>query len=86
MGISGPMIEWMKILYDRIRYMVRLDGRFAAAFRSLLGILTGDGLSTSMGLVHVRFYSRMAPRGYRIERGPHKIFDQYNNTSMAELS
>jgi hypothetical protein len=42
MGISGPMIEWLKILYDRIRYMVRLDGRFAAAFRSLLGILTGD--------------------------------------------
>ena len=42
MGISGPMIEWLKILYDRIRYLVRLDGRFAPAFRSLLGILTGD--------------------------------------------
>jgi hypothetical protein len=42
MGISGPMIEWLKILYDRIRYLVRLDGKFAPAFRSLLGILTGD--------------------------------------------
>ncbi|KAJ6548980.1 hypothetical protein B0H19DRAFT_952897 [Mycena capillaripes] len=36
------MIEWLKKLYDRIRYLVRLDGRFAPAFRSLLGILTGD--------------------------------------------
>jgi hypothetical protein len=36
------MIEWLKILYDRIRYLVRLDGQFAPAFRSLLGILTGD--------------------------------------------
>jgi hypothetical protein len=42
MGISGPMIEWLRKLYDRIRYLVRLDGRFAPAFRSLLGILTGD--------------------------------------------
>jgi hypothetical protein len=40
--ISGLMIEWLKKLYDRIRYLVRLDGRFAPAFRSFLGILTGD--------------------------------------------
>lgn len=36
------MIEGLKLLYDRIRYIVRLDGCFAPAFRSLLGILTGD--------------------------------------------
>jgi hypothetical protein len=42
MGIAGPMIEWLKMLYDRIRYLVRLDGRYAAVFQSLLGILTGD--------------------------------------------
>jgi hypothetical protein len=42
MGVSGPLIEWLKILYDRIVYLVRLDGQFAPAFRSLLGILTGD--------------------------------------------
>jgi hypothetical protein len=42
LGISGPMIRWLKLLYDKIRYIVRLDGRFAPACRSLLGILTGD--------------------------------------------
>jgi hypothetical protein len=42
LGISGPMIEWLKCLYDRIHYIVRLDGQYAAEFRSLLGILTGD--------------------------------------------
>ncbi|KAK6995824.1 hypothetical protein R3P38DRAFT_2768366 [Favolaschia claudopus] len=36
------MVGWLKILYDRIRYIARLDGRFASAFQSLLGILTGD--------------------------------------------
>jgi hypothetical protein len=42
LGISGPMIEWLKCLYGRIRYIVRLDGRYAPEFESLLGILTGD--------------------------------------------
>jgi hypothetical protein len=36
------MIEWLKCLYDRIRYIVCLDGHYAPEFRSLLGILTGD--------------------------------------------
>jgi hypothetical protein len=42
LGISGPMIEWLKCLYDRIQYIVRLDGQYAPEFRSLLGILTED--------------------------------------------
>jgi hypothetical protein len=42
LGVSGPMIEWLKCLYDGIRYIVRLDGQYASEFRSLLGILTGD--------------------------------------------
>jgi hypothetical protein len=41
LGISGPMIEWLKCLYDRIRYIVHLGGQYAPEFRSL-GILTGD--------------------------------------------
>lgn len=45
MGISGPMIEWLKIIYDRIRYMVRLHKQIAPAFRLLLGILTGEIVS-----------------------------------------
>lgn len=42
MGFGGPMLDWLKLLYDRIRYVVRLDGQYAGQFRSLLGILTGD--------------------------------------------
>lgn len=42
LGISGPLIEWLKCLYERIRYVVRLEGQFAPMFKSLLGILTGD--------------------------------------------
>lgn len=62
MGISGPMIEWLKILYDRIRYLVRLDGRFAPAFRSLLGILTGDTSSPHLWTYSCRtLYSPVAP-------------------------
>jgi hypothetical protein len=40
--VQLAMIEWSKILYDRIRYLVRLDGRFSLAFKPLPGILTGD--------------------------------------------
>ncbi|KAJ6549954.1 hypothetical protein B0H19DRAFT_952273 [Mycena capillaripes] len=36
------MIEWLRCLYNRIRYIVRLDGHYAPEFRSLLGILTRD--------------------------------------------
>jgi hypothetical protein len=42
LGISGPMIEWLKCLYDRIQHIFRLDGQYAPEFRSLLGILTED--------------------------------------------
>jgi hypothetical protein len=41
LGISDPMIQWLKYLYDRIRYIVRLDGQYTPELRSLLGILLG---------------------------------------------
>jgi hypothetical protein len=42
LGISGPLIEWLKCLYERICYIVHLEGHFAPMFKSLLGMLTGE--------------------------------------------
>jgi hypothetical protein len=44
-GVSGPMFDWLRELYARMRYVVRHENELSAEFKSLLGLLTGDTAS-----------------------------------------
>ncbi|THU77421.1 hypothetical protein K435DRAFT_889798 [Dendrothele bispora CBS 962.96] len=43
--MSGPLFDWLRMLYRRMSYIVRHEGIVTAAFKSLLGVLTGDTAS-----------------------------------------
>ena len=44
-GVRGPLFDWLRMLYTRMSYVVRSNGEVSSAFRSLLGLLTGDTAS-----------------------------------------
>ncbi|KAJ3546978.1 hypothetical protein NM688_g5451 [Phlebia brevispora] len=44
-GIQGPLIDWLRMLYDRMQYMVRHEGEWSQPFQAHAGILTGDPAS-----------------------------------------
>lgn len=48
LGISGRIIDWLKMLYDKMAYMVKLNGKLSESFLSDLGVLTGDTLSPTL--------------------------------------
>ncbi|KAJ3489999.1 hypothetical protein NLI96_g1734 [Meripilus lineatus] len=45
LGADGPMIRWIQLLYESLRYQVRFQGSFSILFRALAGILIGDPAS-----------------------------------------
>ncbi|KAF7342021.1 RNA-directed DNA polymerase from mobile element jockey [Mycena venus] len=44
-GVSGPLFDWLRMLYARMSYVVRQGSVLTAAFKSLIGVLTGDTAS-----------------------------------------
>ncbi|KAF7374664.1 RNA-directed DNA polymerase from mobile element jockey [Mycena sanguinolenta] len=44
-GVSGPLFDWLRMLYARMSYVVRHGSEVTAAFKSLIGVLTGDTAS-----------------------------------------
>ncbi len=44
-GVSGPLLDWLRMLYDRMQYVVRYAGELSQSFRSFAGILIGDPAS-----------------------------------------
>ena len=44
-GVRGPLMDWLRMLYFRLRYVVRCGGRISTAFQSFIGILIGDPAS-----------------------------------------
>jgi hypothetical protein len=44
-GISGPLFDWLWMLYTRMSYVVRQGSEVTDAFKSLIGILMGDTAS-----------------------------------------
>jgi len=44
-GLAGPLFDWLRMLYARMSYMVRSNGTLSSAFKSFLGLLTGDTAS-----------------------------------------
>ena len=53
-GVSGPLFDWLRMLYARMSYVLRGRRGLTPAFKSMIGVLTGDtafGTSTLHGLV-----------------------------------
>lgn len=48
MGVSGPLFDWLRVLYDRMAYLVRVNGELSDAFVSRVGVLTGDSASPGL--------------------------------------
>ena len=45
MGAQGPLIDWLRLLYSSLAYVVRFNGETTECFNALAGILTGDPAS-----------------------------------------
>ncbi|VDC04317.1 unnamed protein product [Peniophora sp. CBMAI 1063] len=48
MGISGPMIDWLRNLYRRMSYVVRTSEGSSEAFEADVGVLIGDSASPTL--------------------------------------
>ncbi len=44
-GILGPLFDWLRMLYACMCYVVQHEGAVLEAFKSLIGVLTGDSVS-----------------------------------------
>lgn len=44
-GVGGPLFDWIRDLYRKMAYEVRVNGMTSEAFLSLIGLLTGDTAS-----------------------------------------
>lgn len=44
-GVSGPLLDWLRMLYDQMQYVVCYAGELSESFRSFAGILIGDPAS-----------------------------------------
>jgi hypothetical protein len=44
-GVAGPLFDWLRMLYARMSYVVKQGSVLSAAFKSLIGVLTGDTAS-----------------------------------------
>ncbi|OJT08564.1 RNA-directed DNA polymerase from mobile element jockey [Trametes pubescens] len=45
LGAGGPLFDWLRMLYTRLRYFVRFNGEYSEYFQALAGILIGDPAS-----------------------------------------
>ncbi|PIL27056.1 hypothetical protein GSI_10195 [Ganoderma sinense ZZ0214-1] len=52
-GAQGPLVDWLRLLYANLSYVVRHDGELSESFRALAGILTGDPLSPILWILFV---------------------------------
>ena len=44
-GVSGPLFDWLRMLYARMAYVMRDRSSLTAPFKSIIGVLTGDTAS-----------------------------------------
>lgn len=56
-NIAGPLIDREKLIYERMSYSVKLDGRMAPIFVSFLGLLTGDATSPGFWNIFLANYT-----------------------------
>jgi hypothetical protein len=45
LNLTGRYFDWIRAVYQKLRYQVALDGQFSEEFQSLCGVLIGDPMS-----------------------------------------
>ncbi|PSR99181.1 hypothetical protein PHLCEN_2v4184 [Hermanssonia centrifuga] len=60
-GASGPIIDWLRMLYSRMNYIIRFGGEVADSFQAFAGILIGDPASP---ILWILFLSDLVILGY----------------------
>lgn len=53
LGVAGPLLDWLRLLYAVMHYTVRLGGQYSAMFTSLLGVLIGDTVSPILWILYM---------------------------------
>ncbi len=53
MGVSGPVIDWLRMFYRSLVYQVRHAGNLSQEFQATAGILTGDPGSPLLWLLYL---------------------------------
>lgn len=53
MGVTGPIIDWLRMLYDKLEYIVRHHDDLSDSFSATLGILIGDPASPLLWLLYL---------------------------------
>ncbi|KAJ8489933.1 hypothetical protein ONZ51_g2645 [Trametes cubensis] len=52
-GASGPILDWLRMLYSSLEYLVRFGGESTECFRALMGILIGDPASPILWIIYI---------------------------------
>ncbi|PSR71854.1 hypothetical protein PHLCEN_2v12270 [Hermanssonia centrifuga] len=52
-GASGPIIDWLRMLYSRMSYIIRFGGEVAESFQAFAGILIGDPASPILWILYL---------------------------------
>ncbi|PIL29435.1 hypothetical protein GSI_08377 [Ganoderma sinense ZZ0214-1] len=52
-GAQGPLIDWLRLLYANLSYVVHHDGETSECFRAFAGILTGDPASPILWILYI---------------------------------
>lgn len=60
-GASGPMIDWLRMLYSHLGYIVRHNNEHSDVFQAAAGILTGDPASPILWLLFISDF-RLRPQ------------------------
>jgi hypothetical protein len=47
-GMGGKLFDWIRMIYDSMSYSVRLNGELSDWFQSLIGVLIGDPMSSTL--------------------------------------
>ena len=53
LGAAGPLVDWLRMMYKKMTYVVKIGPHHSDAFNSITGILAGD--SSSPGLWNIYF-------------------------------
>jgi len=56
-GLTGIYFDWLRMLYQRMEYVVSLGGKLSVQFKSLCGVLAGDPASPTLWNIFLADFS-----------------------------
>jgi hypothetical protein len=87
LGISGKIIDWLKMLYDKMVYMVKLNGQLSESFLSDMGVLTGDTVSPTLWNIFLAdFKFTVHPEDISLNNVPIPKLEQADDIMIATTS